>query len=305
MYLIAGATGALGGAMARQLAAAGTPFRALVRPTSNRTKLDELDSLGAELATGDLKDRATLDEACRGVTAVLSTVSATLSQVAGDSIATVDQDGQMNLVAAAEDAGVERFAYTSFTRHIDSDAPLTNAKRVVENRLADGPLAYTILRPSFFMERAFIPMLGFDLAGGTVVVYGSGENPISFVSVEDVARFAIAAVGTDAAARQTFEVGGPEALTQLEAIGVFEELTGRTFERSFVPEEALRAQLAQADDPKMKSFGALSLDFATGAPVDMSEALEKVPIKLTTLREFATRLVKEQPAAAPGGGSDG
>jgi uncharacterized protein YbjT (DUF2867 family) len=301
MYLIAGATGALGSAIARQLAGNGTPFRALVRPQADAEKMGDLEALGAELAEGDLKDRESLDRACRGVSAVFSTVTSVLSQEPGDSIATVDRDGQINLVGAAEDAGADRFVYVSFSRHIDSDAPLTNAKREVEKRLEQGPLRYTILRPSFFMERAFHPMLGFDLGDGKVVVYGSGETPISFVSIEDVARFGIAAVQTDAASRQTFEVGGPEALTQLEAIEVFEELSGRTLERSFVPEEALRAQLATATDPKMQSFAGLSLDFATGVPVDMTDALAKVPVPLTSLRDFATALLQRQEPATVSG----
>ena len=301
MYLIAGATGALGGAIARQLSASGTPFRALVRPGPDADKLAVLEALGAELAEGDLKDRASLDRACEGVSAVFSTVTSVLSQEPGDSIATVDRDGQFKLIGAAEDAGAERFVYISFSRRIDSEAPLTRAKREVEQRLAESSLGYTVLRPAFFMERAFHPMLGFDLGGGTVVVYGSGENRISFVSIEDVARFAIAAVQTDAASRQTFEIGGPEPLTQLEAIGVFEELSSKSLERTFVPEEALRAQLAQATDPKMQSFGALSLDFATGVPVDMSEALARVPVPLMSLREFAADLLETAPAGAQHG----
>ncbi len=294
MYLIAGATGALGSAMCRQLGAAGLKFRALVRPAADSSKFGALKQLGAELAEGDLKDRASLDAACKGVSAVISTVSSTLSSVPGDNIASVDRDGQFNLIGAAEDAGVDRFAYTSLSRRIGSESPLTSAKRAVEQRLAQGKLRYTVMRPSFYMERAFHPLLGFDVAAGTVVVYGTGTNKISFVSVEDVARFAIAAMQTDAAARETFEVGGPEALTHLEAVQIFEELTGKTFKRTFVPEEALQAQLAQATDPRMQSFGALSLDFARGVPVDMKEALAKVPIPLTSLRQFATKLLAPQ-----------
>jgi len=300
MYLIAGATGLLGSAIAQQLAAEDKSFRALVRPGPDSSRLGELETLGADLAEGDLKDRASLDRACDGVSVVFSTVTSVLSQDPNDSIATVDRDGAINLVDAAERAGAKRFVYTSFSRHIDSEAPLTDAKRAVEQRLEASSLGYTIMRPSFFMERAFHPMLGFDLGGGKVVVYGSGENRISFVSIEDVARFAIAAAETDGASRRTFEVGGPEALTQLEAIEVFEQASGRSLERQFVPEEALRAQLAQATDPRMQSFGALSLDFATGVPVDMTEALEAVPIPLTPLRQFAERLVQEAEAAGAG-----
>jgi NADH dehydrogenase len=302
MYLIAGATGILGGEICRQLGAAGKPFRAMVRPTSDPEKVAALESSGAELVEADLKDRGSLDRACEGATAVLSTVTSMLSQQPGDSIAAVDRDGQINLVDAAEGAGVPRYAYISFSRHIDSDAPLANAKRDVERRLEESNLGYTILRPAFFMELAFNPMLGFDAANGKIVVYGTGENKISFVSIADVASFAIEAVERDTAARQTFEVGGPEPLTQMEAVRIFEDIAGREFELQMVPEEALRQQLAGATDPGQKSFAGLSLDYATGVPVDMTESLEAVPIALTSVREYAEGFMSRIGAGAVSAG---
>jgi uncharacterized protein YbjT (DUF2867 family) len=289
MYLVAGATGFLGGEVCRRLTEAGRPFRAMVRPSSDPAKTARLRELGAELVEADLKDRASLDAACTGITAVISTVTSMLSRQPGDSVASVDRDGQINLIEAADTARVERYVYISFSRRIEADAPLANAKRDVERRLEASRLGYTILRPSFFMELAFSPMLGFDVANGTAVVYGSGENPISFVSIGDVASFAIRALETDAASRRIFEIGGPEPLTQHEAIALFEKMTGKSLEQQAVPEEALRAQLEKATDPAQKSFAGLSLDFATGVPVDMSEALAAVPLSLTSVRTFAER----------------
>jgi uncharacterized protein YbjT (DUF2867 family) len=289
MYLVAGATGFLGGEVCRRLTEAGRPFRAMVRPSSDPAKTARLRELGAELVEADLKDRASLDAACTGITGVISTVTSMLSRQPGDSVASVDRDGQINLIEAADTARVERYVYISFSRRIEADAPLANAKRDVERRLEASRLGYTILRPSFFMELAFSPMLGFDVANGTAVVYGSGENPISFVSIGDVASFAIRALETDAASRRIFEIGGPEPLTQHEAIALFEKMTGKSLEQQAVPEEALRAQLEKATDPAQKSFAGLSLDFATGVPVDMSEALAAVPLSLTSVRTFAER----------------
>jgi hypothetical protein len=64
-----------------------------------------------------------------------------------------------------------------------------------------------------------------------------------------------------------------------------------------VPEEALRAQLESAADPAQKSFAALSLDFATGVPVDMAEALAAVPMPLTSVRSFAAQMLTAPVAA--------
>jgi NADH dehydrogenase len=92
--LVVGATGLLGSEVCRLLAAEGKPVRALVRQTSDQTKVAELESLNIEIARGDLKDPATLAAACGGVNALISTASSTLSRQDGDSIQTVDLEGQ-------------------------------------------------------------------------------------------------------------------------------------------------------------------------------------------------------------------
>ena len=109
MNLIVGATGILGSEICRLLAEKGEPVRALVRATSNPDKVAQLKALKADVVVGDLKDRRSLDAACRGVGAVISTASSTLSRQQGDSIESVDQEGQLNLVDAAEAAGVKHF----------------------------------------------------------------------------------------------------------------------------------------------------------------------------------------------------
>jgi len=113
MILVVGATGLLGRDICRRLGAAGKPVRALVRRTADRAKVDELERSGATLVRGDLKDRASLDAACRGIDTVITTASTTVSRQEGDSIQTVDQDGQVRLVDAAKAAGVTRFVYVS------------------------------------------------------------------------------------------------------------------------------------------------------------------------------------------------
>jgi len=86
MNLIVGATGLLGSEICRLLATEGKPVRGLVRSTSDRRKVETLQGLGAEAVLGDLKDHPSLVGACRGASAVISTVSATLSRQEGDSI---------------------------------------------------------------------------------------------------------------------------------------------------------------------------------------------------------------------------
>jgi uncharacterized protein YbjT (DUF2867 family) len=64
MILVVGATGTLGGRVARMLLAQGQPVRILARSQSNYQPLAEA---GAQVVLGDLKERGSLDAACQGV----------------------------------------------------------------------------------------------------------------------------------------------------------------------------------------------------------------------------------------------
>jgi uncharacterized protein YbjT (DUF2867 family) len=108
MNLIVGATGLVGGEICRRLAADRKPVRALVRPTGDASRIDELRAAGAELVSGDLKDPASIQTACHGATAVLSTASSVLSGQPGDTIDGVDRLGQLQLIEAAKSAGLTR-----------------------------------------------------------------------------------------------------------------------------------------------------------------------------------------------------
>lgn len=297
MVLVIGATGLLGGEICRGLVASGTPVRAMVRPTADASRLAELRTLGVELVTGDLKDRASLDAACRGADAIITTASSILSRQSGDTLDSVDRAGQLSLVAAARNAGVPRFVYVSASGQDDADFPLMAAKRAVEDAVIASGMTYTILRPTCFMEIWLSPALGFDVPNARARIYGAGRNVISFISFKDVARFAVASLDSAAARNAVIDLGGPEAVSPLDVVRTFERTTGRTFEVQHVPEDALEAQRAAASDPLEQSFAALMLAYAHGHAIDMRATLTKIPARLTSVREFAdTYRPAEQPA---------
>jgi uncharacterized protein YbjT (DUF2867 family) len=295
MILVVGATGLLGGEICSRLSVRGDSVRALARKTSDGAKVQRLKSLGVEVVEGDLRDRASLEAACRGATTVISTATTTLSRQPGDSIAGVDQDGQLQLVDAARQAGVAQFIYVSYSGNIEVDCPLHTAKRTVERRLRESGLTYTILRPSVFMEVWLSPALGFDFSKGTARLFGTGERPISWISLGDVAEFAVRCIGHPAARNAVIELGGPEALSPNDVVRTFEEVTGRHFETQRVPETVLEAQWRDAADPLQKSFAALMLGFAHGDSIDMRQTLKTFPLREITVREYANRVTTTQP----------
>jgi uncharacterized protein YbjT (DUF2867 family) len=290
MILIAGATGTLGSEICRLLAEKRKEIRALVRATSDADKVGNLERLGAEIVRGDLKDRSSLDAACSGATMVISTVSSTHARQEGDNIESVDNQGQINLIQAAATAGVGHFILISFPE-MDGSFPLQDAKRAAEVAIKKSGMSFTILQPTFFTEVWFSPALGFDAANGQARIYGSGEKKTSWISYRDVARFVAAAVDDPAARNAVIQLGGPEALSPLEVVSIFERVSGKSFDVQKVPVEALNAQKESAADSLSKSFASLMLANAAGNPIDMTETLQQFPIELSSVEEYARSVV--------------
>ena len=285
MNLVVGATGLLGSEICHLLAAERKPVRALVRPTSDQNKVAQLERLNIEIVPGDLKNPSSLEAACRGANAVISTASSTLSRQAGDSIQTVDLEGQLNLIDAAKAAKVSRFVLISFPQ-VDVEFPLQAAKRTVEEHLKTSGLTYTILQPTFFMEIWLSPALGFDAVNGKAQVYGSGTNKLSWISYEDVAKFAVASLDNAEVRNTVIKLGGPEALSPLEVVRTFEESQGRKFDVQHVPEEALKEQRETASDPLQQSFAGLMLYYSRGDVIDMKDTLQKFSVQLSSVRDY-------------------
>jgi uncharacterized protein YbjT (DUF2867 family) len=218
-----------------------------------------------------------------------------VSSQEGDTVENVDGTGQTDLVDAADAAGVASFVYFSFSKHIDRDFPFRNAKRAVERRLKDSRLDHTILRPTFLMEVWLNPIAGFDFRNGQARIFGLGGNPISWISMYDVARFAVISLGTPLARNATFELGGPEAISPLDTVRIFEELGGRRFQLEFVSEEELTEQQENAPDSLQRSLAGLSLCYAAGDVIDMTAILRSFPMAMTSVRDYARRVLEENP----------
>lgn len=292
--LVVGATGVVGREVCRLLREQGHDVRGLVRTSSDPSVVEALRANGVETAVGDLKSPESLRDACKGIEAVVSTATAISSQT-DDSLTAVDRDGQLALIDAAVDAGVERFVYVSVLG-LDDPSPFAAAKRQVEEHVRASGLTFTIVRPTVFMDTWLSPHVGFDWQSGAVTIYGDGTAPLAWVHSRDVAEVVAAATFDPAAADAEIAVLGPEALTPADVVGVFEAVTGRSFDVAHVTTDQLEAQRAGAEHPLEQSFAGLMLRYAAGDPPDALPT-PGLPATHTTVEEYARQLISSTGSA--------
>ncbi|MFM9124816.1 MAG: SDR family oxidoreductase [Actinomycetota bacterium] len=194
----------------RRLVDAGVPVRAMARSASAAV------APGAELVVGDLTDRASLEVACAGVSAVISCAAIT-----GDKKAppggydVVNADGIGALAEAATAAGAGRLIHFG---GIDTagakPGPYLAGRRRGEERIKAAGVPWTILQPSvqFGPGSPFIRAMAGLVKAPVAPVAGDGRTRIQMIHVDDVCRAAQDCLTGDGRLGRYVELGGPEAV---------------------------------------------------------------------------------------------
>lgn len=278
MILVVGATGGLGSAIVRRLLADGRKVRVLVRSQSS---YDDFAEAGAEPVIGDLKDPASLRAACSGVDAVVTTATA-VGRGGEDTIDSVDQAGNQNLIDAAEAEHVGHFVLTSVLgAGPDSPVPLVRAKGEAEQRLAGSNMTWTILQPNLYMD-TWVPMvIGVPvLAGEPVTLVARGRHRHSMVAMQDVMAYALAGLDHEKAKNQRLVIGGPAAISWRDVISAFEQVLGRGVPVRTV---ALGEPVPGLPDQVNILFHALE---TYDSPLDVTELSAVYGVRPTSIGEF-------------------
>jgi uncharacterized protein YbjT (DUF2867 family) len=231
MILLAGGTGRLGTALATRLTGHGQAVRVLTRDPA---RAGHLAALGVEVATGDVRDRASLAPALDGAGVVVSAVHG-FAGPGGVSPATVDYQGNINLIEAAKATGAQLVLMSVAGAAADSPMELFRMKHAAEEHLRASGVGWTIVRATAFFELWIDVLRQTAARSGRPVVFGRGNNPINFVSVTDVAALAGHVVTDPAARGRILQIGGPENLTFNQLAAAIQAAAGRTSAPRHVP----------------------------------------------------------------------
>jgi uncharacterized protein YbjT (DUF2867 family) len=231
LIAVTGATGALGGRVARRVSAglegADAGLRLVVRDAARAPRL-----AGAETTTfPGYADGPGFAAALEGV----HTLYLVSAAEAADRL-----EQHLSAVRAAADAGVERIVYTSFLgASPDAVFTLVRQHHATEQAIAATGVRHTFLRHSMYAD--FVPFFAVLEGDRAVIAAPAGDGRTSFVSRDDCADVGAAVLldDSDRFDGRALDVTGPSALTMAEAAGVLEEITGRPAEfRDQTVEEA-------------------------------------------------------------------
>ncbi|GAA2479596.1 SDR family oxidoreductase [Terrabacter carboxydivorans] len=281
MIAVIGGTGRLGRLVTERLVDQGEQVRVVARSAPDRRVP------GAHFAAADLRDPSTLPPALDGADVVVAAAHG-MDPGRGESPAEIDRDGNVALIDVASGRGTDVVLLSVVGAAADHPLELFRMKWAAEQHLRASSASWTIVRASAFAEM-WLELLGDSARGGKgPQVFGAGDNPINFVSVDDVA-VAAARAATDRSLRgRTIEVGGEDLTLNELARLVRPDLPPR-----HVPRAALRV-LGQLARPVRPSFARLARAAATMDSTDLrfeaSTGREAYPwLPGTSVRELAQR----------------
>ena len=258
---VTGATGFVGGRVARILADAGVAQRLVVRNPARAPKLPASD-----VATAAFGDRPGVEHALQGIQTVLMVSAAESATRLAEHKAFID---------GAAAAGVNHVVYTSFMGAAP-DAIFTLARDhfATEEYLKASGMAWTFLRDNFYLD--FMPMM----VGDDGVIRGpAGNGRAALISRRDVAEVAAAVLlEPHSHAGRSYDLTGPEALSMTEVAATLSGGQGRNiaFHDETIPEAYESRKAWDAPQWQYDAWVSTYTAIASGAMAGVSTSVEDI-----------------------------
>lgn len=237
--LITGANGRTGREVIRALAAAGVQPRGFIRRNEQQQSLMERGAVACSV--GDLADASSLHEALAGCDALVHI---------GPPMHPREVEFVANAIAAAQANGIAHFIYYSVMHPLRREVRHHRLKLDAEERLIESGLAYTIVQPCRYMQHLEAIWKAVREDGVHRMPFSTAKQ-FSVVDLADLAE-AVAIIVTQGARHHfaTYELAGPQPLSQQDMAQALSEVLGREVHAEAVSMDALRAAAgAKSLDP--------------------------------------------------------
>lgn len=281
MILITGASGSVGKTVLQEAIRKDSKVRAMYRSKEEAAKAPS----GCEPVLADYADKRSLSKALDGVRSVYVVCSPIPQLVELES----------NMLDACKEAGVKHVVLNSALGAGDYPKSFPSWHRKVEDKLKGTGLSYAILRPNGFLQNIVTYNAASIRAQGTFFAAMNGAK-VSYLDVGDIAVVAVKALQGGAHAGKTYELNGPEAISNQELAKRISRASGRAVNYVDIPESAQREAMLGMGMPEWQVTALLELQQyykqGGGAKTDglLKSLIERAPL---TLDQYLTANAKE------------
>ncbi len=245
MILVTGASGSVGGAVLEEVTTGQAPVRAMYRNERDAGDVPK----GVEPVLADFADAASLRDALQGVESVYL-VCGPVPQLV---------ELETNMINACIDAGVRFIVLNSALGAGDFPKSFPAWHFQVEQRLQESALAFTILRPNGFLQN-IVAFNAASIRADDAFYAAMGDARTSMVDVRDVGAVAAAILREpELHAAHTYELNGPEAVSDSDIAARISGIVGRTITYVDIPEEVQRQAMRDQEMPPWQVTAILQL----------------------------------------------
>jgi len=281
MILITGASGSVGKAVLQEAIRKEPKVRAMYRSKGEAAKAPS----GCEAVLADYSDKQSLRKALDGVTSVF-VVCSPIPQLV---------ELECNMLDACEETRVKHVVLNSALGAGDCGKSFPSWHRKVEDNLKATALNYTILRPNGFLQN-IVTYNAPSIRTQGAFYAAMGDAKVSYLDVADIAVVAVKALAGGVHAGKTYELNGPEAISNQELAKRISKAAGRTVRFVDIPESAQREAMLGLGMPEWQVTALLELQQyykqGGGANTDglLQALIERAPV---TLDQYLTANAKE------------
>ncbi len=230
--LVTGANGRTGRPIVSALATKGMAVRAFLRKAN---QVADLEDLGAEsCAIGDMTDKASIAAAVESCDKIVHI---------GPPVHPLEVEITAHFIEAATQGDVSHFIYYSVMHPLRREVRHHRLKLDAEEKLIESALPYTIVQPCRYMQH-LEPIWSTVMAQGVHAMPFSTEKKFSIVDLLDLAEAVAIVAGRESDHYATYELAGPEPLSQVEMARIISSVTGKEISARATPIDAMKEAAA-------------------------------------------------------------
>lgn len=279
---VSGANGKTGRAVISALIAQGAQVRGLVRQPNH---VERLEIIGVEGHVGDLEDAASLKAGAKGCDVVLHI---------GPPMYAKEVETTEAMLEAARAGGASRFIYYSVMHPLRQEVEHHRLKLLAEAHVVESGLPYSIVQPIRYMQH-LEPIWTQVKEEGVHAMAFNTKVRFNVVDLADLAEATATVALDDAHAYASYELAGPEALSQDDMAAILTEELERPIEAVHLPLDQLRANAEAKGVPAARIERMVTMNDHydrygfLGNPNVLSWILGRAP---TTYRAYVQRLIR-------------